>query len=632
MLLKISYEDGSGREVIPLSANETYFVGESSTLTLPAGAGVVRLRGSHVSSPQFVLRKSGQGWSVQHHGRNPTRVDDQPLRAGTPVAVSAGMSIWVPNVTIELVEPAAAPVAVTQFPDQERVLALQMEIHERLLKDTQYDRLVKSSDFGREETRTRIRERLDMFIKEALDSAPQDLVILVIKNAVYRWLAKRIARTGRRDASSNAASLSREEQDNRRLFDVGKALISALQLKLNFESTRSDFAQLDTRFSAAFQSRQALFNAGDRYEIAHMHLRSNIEELMYRWGTISELMDLDVISEIMVTRYDEIYVEKFGLLERYPFAFANERQLMKVIERIAVDSNRSINESEAMADFRMPDGSRVNAVIPPLAVKGACLTIRKFGGKSRLDISKLVTAGALSEPMRAFLEAAVRSRKNIVVSGGTGSGKTTLLNSLSQFIPVGERVVAVEDTSELQLDGIHVVYLQSRPKTAESETSVTIRDLVRNALRMRPDRIIVGECRGAEAIDMLQAMNTGHAGSMTTAHANTPQDMMTRLEVMVLQGQSSLPVMAIRQQIVAAVELVVQLNRLANGRRAVTEISEVIGIDPDTGLIIVEPIFNLVGRAGGEAVHAFTGYLPSFVAELVEFNDDGEIEKLDMFV
>ncbi|MGO6901173.1 CpaF family protein, partial [Rhizobium ruizarguesonis] len=453
-----------------------------------------------------------------------------------------------------------------------------------------------------------------------------------IKNAVYRWLAKRIARTGRRDASSNAASLSREEQDNRRLFDVGKALISALQLKLNFESTRSDFAQLDTRFSAAFQSRQALFNAGDRYEIAHMHLRSSIEELMYRWGTISELMDLDVISEIMVTRYDEIYVEKFGLLERYPFAFANERQLMKVIERIAVDSNRSINESEAMADFRMPDGSRVNAVIPPLAVKGACLTIRKFGGKSRLDISKLVTADALSEPMRAFLEAAVRSRKNIVVSGGTGSGKTTLLNSLSQFIPVGERVVAVEDTSELQLDGIHVVYLQSRPKTAESETSVTIRDLVRNALRMRPDRIIVGECRGAEAIDMLQAMNTGHAGSMTTAHANTPQDMMTRLEVMVLQGQSSLPVMAIRQQIVAAVELVVQLNRLANGRRAVTEISEVIGIDPDTGLIIVEPIFNLVGRAGGQAVHAFTGYLPSFVAELVEFNDDGEIEKLDMFV
>jgi pilus assembly protein CpaF len=234
--------------------------------------------------------------------------------------------------------------------------------------------------------------------------------------------------------------------------------------------------------------------------------------------------------------------------------------------------------------------------------------------------------------MRAFLEAAVRSRKNIVVSGGTGSGKTTLLNSLSQFIPIGERVVAVEDTSELQLDGIHVVYLQSRPKTAESETSVTIRDLVRNALRMRPDRIIVGECRGAEAIDMLQAMNTGHAGSMTTAHANTPQDMMTRLEVMVLQGQSSLPVMAIRQQIVAAVELVVQLNRLANGRRAVTEISEVIGIDPDTGLIIVEPIFNLVGRAGGQAVHAFTGYLPSFVAELVEFGEDGEIEKLDMFV
>lgn len=264
-------------------------------------------------------------------------------------------------------------------------------------------------------------------------------------------------------------------------------------------------------------------------------------------------------------------------------------------------------------------------------MKGACLTIRKFGGKSRLDMRKLVTAGALSEPMRAFLEACVRARKNIVVSGGTGSGKTTLLNGLSQFIPNGERVVAVEDTSELQLDGIHVVYLQSRPKTAEADTSVTIRDLVKNALRMRPDRIVVGECRGEEAIDMLQAMNTGHAGSMTTAHANTPQDMMTRLEVMVLQGQSSLPVMAIRQQIVAAVDMVVQLNRLGSGRRCVTEISEVIGIDPETQMIIVEPIYKLVMTPGTDGEHSFTGYLPSFVAEIAPANADGASSALDMF-
>ena len=631
MQLKISYEDGSGREVVPLSADVTYFVGENGTPALPAGAGVVRLRGSHVSSPQFIIRRSGQSWTVQHHGRNPTRLDDQPLRAGVPVALRAGMSIWVPNVTLELYEPQAENQPIALFPEQERVLALQTEIHERLLKDTQYDRLMKSSDFGREETRARIRERLDIFIKEALEQAPADLIMLLVKNAAYRWLAKCIARTTNRNTAATAGFV-RGDQDNRRLFDVTKALIGALQLKLDFESTRADFEKLDTKFGTAFQARQSLFNTGDRYEIAHNHLRSNIEELMYRWGTISELMDLDVISEIMVTRYDEIYVEKFGLLERYPFAFANERQLMTVIERIGIDSKRSINESEAMADFRMPDGSRVNAVIPPLAVKGACLTIRKFGGKSRLDIGKLVAAGALNAPMCAFLDAAVKARKNIVVSGGTGSGKTTLLNSLSQFIPVGERVVAVEDTSELQLEGIHVVYLQSRPKTAESEKGVTIRDLVRNALRMRPDRIIVGECRGGEAIDMLQAMNTGHAGSMTTAHANTPQDMMTRLEVMVLQGESSLPVTAIRQQIVAAVELVVQLNRLPNGRRAVTEISEVIGIDPDTGLVLVEPIFHLVGRSDGGMAHAFTGYLPSFVSELVEIGADGSVGQLDMFV
>jgi pilus assembly protein CpaF len=628
MLVRISYDDGGSRETAALTAGEIWFVGESATPEVPAGAQLLRLRGNHISSPQFILRRSGSGWMVQHYGRNPTRLDDRALRSGTPASVSPGMSIWAPNVTIELMEPEASAPVVASFPDQERVLALQTAVHETLLRDTQYDRLVKSSDLMREETRGRIRERLDLFINDAFASAPPDLILLVVRNAVYRWLARRIARATRQEAASSA----REGDDNKRLVDVSRALISALQLKLTFETTRSDFQQLDRRFSEAFQARQALFSASDRMEIAHHHLRANIEDLMYRWGTISELMDLDVISEIMVTRFDEIYVEKFGLLERYPFSFANERQLMKVIERIANESNRSINENEAMADFRMPDGSRVNAVIPPLAMRGACLTIRKFGGKSRFDIEKLVTAGALSPAMRNFLDAAVKARKNVIVSGGTGSGKTTLLNCLSQFIPVGERVVAVEDTAELQLSDVHVVYLQARPKTAESETSVTIRDLVRNALRMRPDRIVVGECRGAEAIDMLQAMNTGHAGSMTTAHANTPADMMTRLEVMVLQGQSSLPVDAIRQQIVAAVELVVQLNRLPNGRRAVTEISEVVGIDPQSGLVIVEPIFKLQFRPGRDPVHAFTGYLPAFVSELVRVSEDGQVENLDMFV
>ncbi|WP_181708498.1 ATPase, T2SS/T4P/T4SS family [Chthonobacter rhizosphaerae] len=631
MELKISYDDRPGVERIAVSAPETHFGSADGPADARPGRQTIVLKSNLVSPLQFVLRKGTGGFEVLHYGRNPTRLNDRPLRAGVAERVAPGMQLWVPGVTIEVVEEEKVAETVTLFPDQERVMAFQTEIHEKLLEDTQYDRLVKSSDFGRDETRQRIRERLDIFIGAALANAPPDLILLVVKNAAYRWLARRIARTTRRAGPADVASVSREESDHRRLFELGRALATGLGLKLTFETTRSDFRELDTRFAALFQARHAIFTANDRLEIAHNHLRSNIEDIMYRWGPISELMDLDIISEIMVTRFDEIYVEKFGLLERYPFAFANERQLMKVIERIAADSHRSINESQAMADFRMPDGSRVNAVIPPLAVKGSCLTIRKFGGKSRMDMRKLVGAGALSEPMRAFLEACVKARKNIVVSGGTGSGKTTLLNGLSSFIPAGERVVAVEDTSELQLDGIHVVYLQSRPKTAESDTSVTIRDLVRNALRMRPDRIVVGECRGEEAIDMLQAMNTGHAGSMTTAHANTPQDMMTRLEVMVLQGQASLPVMAIRQQIVAAVDMVVQLNRLPSGRRAVTEISEVIGIDPDTQMVIVEPIYRLAVNRGADGEHAFTGYLPSFIAEIAPVGTDGAAEALDMF-
>jgi pilus assembly protein CpaF len=321
----------------------------------------------------------------------------------------------------------------------------------------------------------------------------------------------------------------------------------------------------------------------------------------------------------MVVSKDRIFVEKFGVVEDSRREFYSDVLLMSVIERIVAPVGRRIDKSNPLVDARLKDGSRVNAIIPPLALKGPCLTIRKFSETS-VTIHDLVKFGALSEEMVQFLKACVDNHLNIVVSGGTGSGKTTMLNCLSAFISPAERVVTVEDTAELQMKQDHVVTLETRPPNMEGKGEVTIRDLIKNALRMRPDRIVVGECRGGETLDMLQAMNTGHDGSMTTGHANTPQDMMKRLETMVLTGMD-MPVDAIRIQITSAVHLVVQLNRFSDGARRVTHISEVAGRDDITGHIIVEDIFRYIEAPGSKTGRQlYTGYIPSFLPELLDKN------------
>jgi pilus assembly protein CpaF len=275
-----------------------------------------------------------------------------------------------------------------------------------------------------------------------------------------------------------------------------------------------------------------------------------------------------------------------------------------------------------MVDARLPDGSRVNAIIPPLAIKGPCLTIRRFS-QDPLTIDDLVGFGALTPQVATFLRACVKGRKNIVISGGTGSGKTTLLNALSGWIPPMERIVTIEDTAELRLQQRHVVTLEARPPNTEQKGEVTIRDLVRNALRMRPDRIIVGECRGKEALDMLQAMNTGHDGSMTTGHANSPADMVQRLEVMVLEA-ADLPLAAARRQIVSGVDVIIQQSRLRDGTRRVVSVTEVVGLDDVNGDVILEDVFSW-SRSG---TLAFSGYLPTFADALM---GAGHLRPADVF-
>ena len=324
-------------------------------------------------------------------------------------------------------------------------------------------------------------------------------------------------------------------------------------------------------------------------------IRKGIMDELFSYGPITPLLSDPHVTEIMVNGKNSIYVEKEGKLTLTGISFLTTETLRGTIDRMISGVNRRIDESSPYVDGRLPDGSRINVIIPPACLTGPCLTIRKFR-KIPFSLEELIGLGTLSEEAAEYLREAVIRRMNIIVSGGTGSGKTTLLNALSQFIPEEERIVTIEDAAEIQLMKPHVIILEARPPNIEGAGSITIRDLVRNSLRMRPDRIIVGECRGGEALDMLQAMNTGHDGSITTGHANTPRDMLRRLETMVLFSGVEIPVKAIREQIASAIDILVHICRMGDGNRTVTSLTEVTGMSESQ--ILLQEIFRWTKERG----------------------------------
>lgn len=362
--------------------------------------------------------------------------------------------------------------------------------------------------------------------------------------------------------------------------------------------------------------------------IDKQRLRENVLNESVGYGPLEPYLADSTVSEIMVNNCREIYIECHGLLQRADCRFSSNSAVLSVIDRIITPLGKRIDESSPIIDARLADGSRVNAVIPPLTLKGPCLTIRKFP-EHQLDFPDLIRHGALSEVMVEFLRVCVQSQRNIVVVGGTGSGKTTLLNVLSRFIPEAERIVTIEDAAELKLLQPNIVSMESRAANLDGNNEIPIRDLVRNALRMRPDRIVVGECRGGEALDMLQAMNTGHDGSLTTLHANSPRDALSRLEVMVLMAGIDIPVSAIREQVSSAVDIIVQMKRFASGERKLTQITEVVGME--SGTIQCQDLFRFsssgyrVSQQGRkEIVGNFnaTGAIPGFFEQLRESGED----------
>ena len=335
-------------------------------------------------------------------------------------------------------------------------------------------------------------------------------------------------------------------------------------------------------------------------------------------GPLEVLLKDPTISDILINGPKHVYVERRGKIEKTNVVFRDNDHLLQIVDRIISKVGRRVDETCPMVDARMADGSRFNAIIPPLALDGACVSIRRFGANP-LKLEDLLNFKAFTPEMVMLLEGSIKARLNIIISGGTGSGKTTLLNTLSSFISNSDRIVTIEDAAELQLQQDHVVRLETRPANIEGKGQMTATDLVRNALRMRPERIIIGECRGSETLDMLQAMNTGHEGSMTTLHANTPRDAVARLETMIMMAGLELPLKALRTQIASAVDLIVQANRLQGGPRKITQITEVLGMEQDT--IVMQDIYKFEqagvdenGRAYGSFVAA--GIRPTFMGRL----------------
>lgn len=577
-----------------------------------------------VSRRHAIVRRTGQNFELENVGLNICMIGEAEIGVGETVSFDSGMPVRIWPYTLSFELESVPQVSRAEFDSHVRqVMAnLEQRIHKQLLE--------RLDLVGMESSRTPDQNSI-LLLENNIEDCCREMQVFSAENeellnnvvglVLRDLLTNQIILEGGQDGSKLAPLTCNE-------FDVPATLIpereTELQnlmrmlkekLQLDVPTDTSEKIRLvDEKAQSVFPSFQRFLHAELRKYIILRALKKDLKDTVFGFGPLQDLLRIPSITEIMVVSSDQIYVETDGVIERSGRRFISDHVTESVIERIVAQVGRRIDKSQPLVDARLPDGSRVNAIIPPLAVSGPCLTIRRFPTE-RLTIEDLINKRSLTSSAAAFLRAAVGNKRNILVSGGTGSGKTTMLNAMSSFIPHKERIVTVEDTAELKMYQEHVVTLETRPANVEGRGAYSARDLVKNALRMRPDRLIVGECRGGEALDMLQAMNTGHDGSMTTVHANSATEVIERLELLVLMAVD-LPVNAIHRQIASALDLIVQLTRLQDGRRMVTQISEVEGMDEETGDLIVTDIFN---ARDGVSLQP-TGNLPTFVDQLVDKN------------
>jgi len=582
----------------------------------------VRLDSPFVSRNHGRIYHDQAGFFFECLGLNGATVAKKSVEYKASLKLSYGDEIRIGEFSLYLMEPTARRVggAAPAVTAAKRVVGLEREIHSELLGklNLRVTGRIASNDA---QQAALIKRHLLSIIENRREKIDQEMADYLVGQFLWRMVSTELARraTGKLMYSygfedSDLLESKYEDAISRIIGD----LASGLPVRLQPHTLAEDLAAAEQAWPEQAARYSKRITPELRDYIVRRTLSKEIEDVVLGYGPLQDLLEMPNVNEIMVVGPDKIYIEKDGIVQNTGRSFFSSEIVQSIIERIVTPVGRRIDRSTPLVDARLPDGSRVNAVIDPLSLTGPTLTIRKFA-RIPFTIDDLVECRTLSEPVASFLRGCVLGRKNIIISGGTASGKTTTLNVLSNFIPPAERIVTIEDSAELQLLQEHLVSMETRPANVEGRGEYSIRDLVRNALRMRPDRLIVGECRGPEALDMLQAMNTGHDGSLTTIHANNPEDMVMRLETMVLMAVE-MPVRAIREQISAALDLVLQMVRLPGGERRVTHISEITGIDPETESVVIEDIYR--GPDSGATpterdLLRHTGYIPTFAQDLL---------------
>jgi Flp pilus assembly CpaF family ATPase len=587
-------------------------------------SNAVVLRSPLVSRHHAVVRVINGELELENLGANSCLVGEDEVMGGSRVRfpTSIKVRIWPYTLSFETKEKVAVTRAELEAHLRSVIADLELTIHQTLLERLDlYDMEMSGRDqhesiLALENNIVDVCNELNVF-----DDSNEAMLEEITGLAFHDHTINRLIMETDKDELFDLASLTSNE------FDVPATLVPERETELHgllqfirerldldsLPDVSSKIQRVEQRFAEIFQLIRPHFHKELRQYVVLRMLKKDLKDIVFGFGPLQDLLRAPTISEIMVVRSDQIYVERDGVIETSGRRFISEKVTESIIERIVAQVGRRIDKSQPLVDARLPDGSRVNAIIPPLAVFGPCLTVRKFPVQ-RLVMDDMIENQTVSQAAANFVRACVIDRRNILISGGTGSGKTTMLNVLSSFIPNKERIVMIEDTSELQLHQEHVVSLESKPPNVEGVGEYTIRDLVKNALRMRPDRIIVGECRGVEALDMVQAMNTGHDGSMTTVHANSSLEVIERLELLMLMG-AELPISSLHRQIASAIDLILHIDRLPSGRRVVSQVSEVTGVDPHTYDVKVADIFD---RRNGKLQP--TGYLPTFIDSLVTKN------------